>query len=120
MEKLECPTSHKCATLKAQITSGTLINVQFKRINEYFFPDYHTGDTNIHVSSFNSNVEIDTQSSANKQCRFPLLGIEEAICIDTVGIFIMWVLQPVEEDQNIQCMTVLQNETSQPGKLYHA
>jgi len=84
------------------------------------FPDYHTGDTNIHVSSFNGNVEIDTQSSANKQCRFPLLGIEEAICIDTVGIFFMWVLQPVEEDQNIQCMTVLQNETSQPGKLYHA
>ena len=58
MEKLECPTSHKCATLKPQIISGTLINVQFKRINEYFFPDYHTGDTNIHVSSFNGNVEI--------------------------------------------------------------
>ena len=85
-----------------------------------FLPDCHRGDTNIHVSSFNCNAEVDTQSSANRQCQFPLLGIEEAVCIDTVGIFIMWVLQPVEEDQNIQCMTVLQNGTSQLGKLHHA
>lgn len=25
-----------------------------------FFPDYHTGDINIHISSFNCKIEVDT------------------------------------------------------------
>lgn len=71
VKDLDCPTSHKLTTWKWQTISGTLINVQFKRIHEYIFPDYRLGDINIHVSSFHCKTDVDIQSLANKECWFP-------------------------------------------------
>lgn len=60
------------------------------------FSDYHSGDINIHVSSFNYKIKADIQSSANKECWFPHYRYEKAICTETIGIFIMLIIWHVE------------------------
>lgn len=84
------------------------------------FCDYHSGNINIHVSSFNCKVEVGIHNLANKECWFPHYRYEEEIYIETIGIFFKLIIQHVEQDQNIQWVIVLKNKLSQHEKLYHA